>query len=162
MKNVIIFDLDETVIDSRHRTPNNPDGTLNLAAYRERHTAENVAKDTLLALANVVRQAYRDGSYVIILTARIMAEYDYRFLTENGIPYHKIMSRDLCRSEKHANKKDGEYKRDYIIPFLNLRQFATKHVVMFDDSSAVKSALRKHFPVICAHKANRKLNNVSR
>jgi len=161
MKNVIIFDLDETVIDSRHRTPNNPDGTLNLAAYRERHTAENVAKDTLLALASVIRQAYRSGSYVIILTARIMAEYDYRFLTENGIPYHKIMSRDRC-SEKHAAKKDGEYKRDYIIPFLNLQQFAGKYVVMFDDSSAVKTALRKYFPVICAHKANRKLQNVAR
>ena len=33
MKRVVIFDLDETVVDSAHRTPNNPDGTLNLSRY---------------------------------------------------------------------------------------------------------------------------------
>lgn len=156
MRYIAIFDLDETVIDSRHRTPNNPDGTLNLAAYIENHTAENVAKDTLLPLAEVMRAAYADGAYVIVLTARDMKQCDYDYLADNGLKYHKIMSRDQA-SENHYKMKDGDYKARWILPFLNLKQFAKKTVIMFDDAKPVKARLRKHFPVMCAHKINARI-----
>jgi hypothetical protein len=156
MRYIAIFDLDETVIDSRHRTPNNPDGTLNLAAYIERHTAENVAKDTLLPLARVMRAAYNAGAYVIVLTARDMKDCDYAFLRDKGLPYHKIMSRDRA-NEKHYKMSDGDYKARWILPFLNLKQFRNKPVIMFDDAKPVKARLRKHFPVLCAHKANARI-----
>ena len=32
-KRVMIFDLDETLVNSKHRTPNRADGTLDLAGY---------------------------------------------------------------------------------------------------------------------------------
>lgn len=156
MKNIIIFDLDETVIDSRHRTPNNPDGTLNLQAYIENHTPENVARDTLLPLADVMRAAYASGAYVIVLTARDMKECDYAFLRAHNLPYHKIMSRDQA-NEKHYGMKDGDYKARWILPFLNLKQFKGKPVIMFDDAKPVKTRLRKHFPVLCAHKVNARM-----
>lgn len=156
MKNILIFDLDETVINSAHRTPNNPDGTLNLAAYIEKHTPENVAKDTLLPLARVMREAYAKGDYVIVLTARDMQECDYRFLRDHGLRYHKIMSRDQV-SESHYRAKDGEYKRRWIVPFLNLKQFRNAAVTMFEDAAPVKSALRKYFPVLCANKINARI-----
>lgn len=155
-RNIVIFDLDETVIDSRHRTPNNSDGTLNLSAYMEKHTAENVAKDTLLPLAKILRAAYASGSYVIILTARDMKDCDYQYLADNNLPYNKIMSRDKA-SEAHYKLSDGAYKMRWIRNFLNLRQFAKLPVVMFDDAKPVKSALRKLFPVLCAHKLNERL-----
>jgi len=154
---VAIFDLDETVIDSRHRTPNNADGTLNLDAYRANHNAENVAKDTLLPLAKVMQTAQDSGAYVIVLTARDMRQFDYDFLKMHGLAYDKIMSRDTVRSESHYNESDGVYKEKWIRPFLNLKQFASKPVVMFEDAAPVKSALRKYFPVLCAKKLNRKL-----
>jgi len=154
---VVIFDLDGTIINSDHRTPNNSDGTLNLKAYREKHTAENVAKDTLLPLASVMKAAQDSGAYVVILTARDMRQFDYDYLTQHGLMYHKIMSRDNCRSKSHYNSGDGEYKVKWIRPLLNLKQFQNKPVVMFDDASPVKSALRKYFPVLCAKKLNRKL-----
>ena len=40
LKKVVVFDLDGTVIDSAHRTPNLPDGTLDLAGYHKRKTRE--------------------------------------------------------------------------------------------------------------------------
>lgn len=156
-RNLVIFDLDETVINSKHRTPNNPDGTLNLAAYRELHTADNVFKDTLLPMANVMRERYAAGDYIVILTARDMKAYDYAFLDAHNLPYHKIMSRDRCRTKLHYNMRDGEYKFYWIRTFLNLKQFSKLPVIMFDDAGPVKSALRRLFPVICAHKANKKL-----
>ena len=153
MRKVMIFDLDETVINSAHRTPNNPDGTLNLDGYKEKHTPENVAKDTLLPIANIMRNAYNSGAYVIVLTARDMKDCDYQYLADNNLKYHKIMSRDQA-SENHYKMKDGEYKKRWIVPFLNLRQFKNAVIVMFDDAKPVKTALRKHFPVLCAHKIN--------
>ncbi len=159
-KQITIFDLDGTVIDSAHRTPNNPDGTLNLAAYMEKHTPENVMRDTLLPLARLIRAAYENGAYVVILTARDMKPCDYEYLEKHNIRAHKIMSRDRVKSEKHYGANDGEYKAKWIRPFLNLKQFAKCAVVMFEDASPVKTELRKMFPVICANKINRRLENV--
>ena len=158
MGNVIIYDLDETVINSAHRTPNNPDGTLNLPAYIALHSPDNVMKDTLLPLSKVMRDRYNAGDYIIVLTARDMKECDYVFLMAHQLPYHKIMSRDQCKTKRHYSMKDGEYKEYWIKSFLNLRQFKNKHIIMFDDAKPVKSVLRKMFPVICAHKANRKVS----
>lgn len=156
-KQITIFDLDGTVIDSAHRTPNNADGTLNLPAYMAKHTPENVARDTLLPLARVIRSAYNRGAYVIILTARDMKACDYEYLAAHNIPSHKIMSRDKVKSQKHYRASDGEYKAKWIRPFLNLRQFKGAAVVMFEDAPPVKSELRSMFPVMCANKVNRRL-----
>ena len=154
--NVVIFDLDETVIDSRHRTPNNPDGTLNLDEYIRQHTPENVFRDTLLPLADVMRACYARGDYVIVLTARDMKDCDYQYLDDNGLHYHKIMSRDQAKP-RHYAMRDGEYKYRWIRPLLNLKQFQRANIVMFDDAKPVKSKLRKLFPVLCAHKINARL-----
>jgi beta-phosphoglucomutase-like phosphatase (HAD superfamily) len=158
MMRVFIFDLDETVIDSRHRTPNNADGTLNLAAYIERHTPENVARDTLLPLADVMRDLIARGEKVWILTARDMKECDYEFLRNHGLNAAKIMSRDRVRSAKHYKSSDGSYKQKWLAPLRNLRQFAKAHFIMFDDAAPVLSALRK-FGITCinAHKVNARL-----
>ena len=156
-KQIAIFDLDGTVIDSAHRTPNNADGTLNLDAYKARHTPENVAKDTLLPLARLIRAAYESGIYTVILTARDMKACDYEYLAKHGIRAHKVMSRDTVKSKKHYNAGDAEYKAKWIKPLLNLKQFTRCAVVMFEDAPPVKSELRKLFPVMCAKKVNRRL-----
>lgn len=157
MKNIIIFDLDETVINSLHRTPNFPDGTLDLQSYLKNQTFENIQKDTLLPLVRIMRERYLAGDYIIVLTARGMLSWDYDYLADNDIPYHKIMSRDQCRTTRHYKMKDGDYKLFWIKSFLNLRQFKDKPVIMFDDAKPVKSVLRKLFPVLCAHKVNRRI-----
>lgn len=156
-KLTLIFDLDETVINSSHRTPNFPDGTLNLAAYIEKHTPENVAKDTLLPLAKVMQKAIAQGYKVAILTARDMAQCDYDFLAKHGIKSRWIYSRDKCKTKRHYKMSDGLYKTTW---FLKMPKSLTKnHVIMFDDSKVVKNAMRKIGVVcLCAHKINRKLS----
>ena len=148
----MIFDLDETVIDSAHRTPNNPDGTLNLEAYKAKHNRKNVFKDKHLPLAKVMKQAKRDGHFVVILTARDMAKFDYDYLDFHGLESNLILSRDKATKEHYA-LGDGEYKAKWI------ELSGIKDALMFDDSKAVKKVLRKMgIKVICAHKANKRLN----
>lgn len=154
-KAILIFDLDGTVIDSHHRTPLFPDGTLNLAAYIEKHTPENVAKDTLLPLARIMKAAWQAGHEVWVCTARDMHAEDYAFLEKHGLYYHKIFSRDQCKTESHYKMRDGEYKAKWL-NLLNLKQYKDRLVVMFDDAKPVMSKLRSKFPVINAIKANRR------
>lgn len=150
----VVFDLDETVINSKHRTPNNPDGTLNLAGYIENHTPENVAKDTLLPLAREMQRLIKQGYHVAILTARDMHSCDYEYLKQNGIDAGLIMSRDQVAND-HYKMGDGAYKARWLrIMFGDL----SRPMVMFDDAPPVKAALRKMgIPVLCAHKINRRL-----
>jgi len=140
---IYIFDLDETLIDSAHRTPNNPDGTINLPAYIEKHTAENVWRDSLLPLARIFHALKNSGAKIWILTARDMAAFDYEFLQHHGIIADKIMSRDRVKTKNHYFSSDGKYKTRWIQPLLNLKQFAREHFIIFDDAAPVLSAMRK-------------------
>ena len=80
IKNIYIFDLDQTVIDSSHRNPTNSDGTLNFQKYFKLRTRRNIFKDKLLPLANIFKQVNTDENYVIIATARTIDYDDIDFL----------------------------------------------------------------------------------
>lgn len=153
----LIFDLDETVINSSHRTPNNPDGTLNLQGYKMNHTPANVFMDTLLPLAATMKRAIASGYKVAVLTARDMAWFDRDFLKAHGINPKHIYSRDKCRSARHYSMSDGAYKVEWfnkMPPSL----VAGQHVIMFDDSKPVKAAMRAiGVTCLCAHKVNARL-----
>lgn len=151
-KSLILYDLDDTVINSRHRTPNFSDGTLDLKKYMQLHTRENVFKDTLLPLAHIMRKQIRQGYNVGILTARDMKEADYDFLSINGILPRLIMSRDNCKTKEHYFKSDGLYKLEWL---LKLKPESLENAVIFDDSENVKNILRgSGFTVKCPHKIN--------
>ena len=106
-KKIVVFDLDGTVIDSTHRTPNNPDGTLDLQGYYENRTRANIFKDTLLPLAEVMKERYRDGNYhVVVCTAREIDQDDLDFLEYHGLKYHEILERNNCRNNKNFEQAD--------------------------------------------------------
>ena len=48
IRNISIFDLDGTVIDSSHRQATKPDGTLNLEHWFENATPDKIAQDRIL------------------------------------------------------------------------------------------------------------------
>ena len=56
IKNISIFDLDGTIIDSSHRQMVKSDGTLDLAKWFENATAEKIFADKVLPLAQQVRK----------------------------------------------------------------------------------------------------------
>jgi len=138
IKNVSIFDMDGTIIDSSHRQATLPDGTLNLPAWIENATPEKIAQDTVLPLAKQVAKRKQAGDYVLICTARAMSPADFDFLKNHGITVDKIISRPLGN-----NEPDGQLKAKQLKKLFNLKQFKSASKIMFDDAASVRSALRK-------------------
>lgn len=138
IKNISIFDLDGTCVDSSHRQATLADGTLNLAAWFANATPEKIAQDKLLPLAKEISKRKDKGDYVIICTARNMSSADYEFLKKNNMVAHKIISRPVGNMEA-----DGSLKAKQLSSFLSLRQFKRASKVMFDDAQSVRSAIRK-------------------
>ena len=155
-KRITVWDLDETLIDSRHRTPNNPDGTLNLAAYFELKNRQNIFADTLLPLAGVFKSLCRVTNYVAICTARAMNQDDFDYLEHHGINAHMVMCRPLDGSENHI--RDADLKAYKIQRLRNLRQFRNLPVYMWDDAKPVIAKMRE-IGVHCinAHTADARL-----
>ena len=77
-KQIFIFDLDDTVIDSSHRATLKADSLqLDLDAWRRDSTRENIMKDSLLPLANFMRECIATPhAFVWVCTARNMAQAD--------------------------------------------------------------------------------------
>lgn len=155
-KRIVIFDLDATVVDSSHRTPNHPDGTLNLPLYLEWKNRENTLKDTLLPLADFWKSLDRTINYIVVCTARTWADFDQEFLDIHGLTAHKILHRAADGSENHQS--DPSLKRKWLARVRNLRQFQALPAIMFDDASPVISAMRDS-GLVCMNsiKVNEKL-----
>lgn len=156
-KRIVIFDLDETAVDSAHRTPNHPDGTLNLPLYLEMKTRENTLRDGLHPLADFWRGLCRETNYIMVCTARTWKDFDQEFLDMHGLFAHKILHRKADGSENHM--RDPILKRRWISRMLNLKQFQGLPVIMFDDAKPVISEMRK-MGLVClnAVKVNERLD----
>ena len=92
---LFIFDLDHTTIDSSHRCNTLPDGSLDLAAWRENSTPEMVGRDTLLPLGLEWRDLYSRSPdlEIAVITARVMGAADLQYLADNNLRYDYIYSR---------------------------------------------------------------------
>lgn len=141
LKRIAVFDLDETIIDSSHRTPNRPDGTLDLQRYFEMKNRKSIFEDSLLPLAETFKRLDRSENYIVICTARAMNSDDYDFLAHHNLHAHAVMCRPLDGSENHIS--DAQLKARKIQRLRNLKQFRKLPVIMFDDSKPVIAAMRK-------------------
>ena len=156
IKNIVIFDLDQTVIDSSHRNPSNADGTINLEKYFKLKTRTNIFKDKLLPLAKIFKQVKRDGNYVVIATARNMDHDDIDFLKANGLVADKILSR---RWVVENDVPDAQLKARKLQQLFNLKQFQNANKIMFEDSQPVITKMRQMGIVtLNAIKVNKKLS----
>ncbi|MGA1771733.1 MAG: hypothetical protein ACO39T_05625 [Flavobacteriaceae bacterium] len=151
-KNIIIFDLDGTTINSDHRHATLADGTLNLEAWKENCTPEKIFQDQVLPLGHLVSKLGKKA-YTIVCTARNMSDADFEFLMDNGICVDKIISRPFGN-----NEPDAQLKKKQLNSFLSLKQFKHKNKIMFDDADSVRKTLRKiGITVIHPDKVNAKL-----
>jgi len=137
-----IWDLDGTVIDSRHRYSTLENGDIDLPKWISDNTRANIEKDTLLPLAELMRSNYRQGDIVIICTARVLGVWDHVFLADHGIKAHFILSRALG-----DNRGDAEMKKAKLIAlFADLKiPFArwTKNATFYDDNLGVLNMAEK-------------------
>jgi hypothetical protein len=157
IKNIIIFDLDQTVIDSSHRNPNNPDGTLNLEQFFKLRTRKNIFRDKLLPLAKVFKQLKNNDNFIIVATARNIDHNDVEFLKTNGLYADMILSRKWIVED---TVPDAELKARKLISLFNLKQFKNKPKFMFDDASKVITKMRElGIVTLNAIKVNERLKN---
>ena len=131
---LLIFDLDGTAIDSTHRQNTLPDGSLNLAKWKENNTPEKIALDTLLPLGE--QWAGGLNKKIAIITARVLGDADYKFLKDNNLRYDYIYSRKVSDIMPDAAlKRLALYKlaKDMGKSLQWLQKFA----VMYDDNLSV-------------------------
>ena len=155
IKQISIFDLDGTTIDSSHRQVTDSKGNLDLAKWFENSTPSKIFKDKVLPLASQIRRRNKKGDYTIVHTARNMSFADYEFLMENGICPDKIISRP-----KGNMIADGVLKRKQLSSLFNLKPFRKANKVMFDDNKEVKAEVSKiGVQVFNPNKLNERLQN---
>ena len=138
IKQISIFDLDGTTIDSSHRQVTDSKGNLDLAKWFENSTPSKIFADKVLPLSLQIRRRQKKGDYVVVHTARNMSYADYEFLMENGICPNKIISRPIGN-----NTADGVLKRKQLSSLFNLKPFKQARKVMFDDNLEVKKEVSK-------------------
>ena len=150
----MIFDLDGTVVNSEWRTPRKNNGSIDIEKWVGLSTPNNIAKDTLLPLAKVMKKAVASKDFVIVATARIFTDADRKFLSDNSISPNIIIS----RSNNEQNKPDAELKWNKLNRLFNLKQFKNVPKVMFEDNGSVLSKMRENGIVaINSLKVNKRL-----
>ena len=156
IKQISIFDLDGTTIDSSHRQVTDSKGNLDLNKWFENAIPSKIFKDKLLPLATQIRRRNKKGDYTIVHTARNMTFADYEFLMDNGICPDKIISRP-----KGNMVADGVLKRKQLSSLFNLKQFKNSNKVIFDDNKEVRNELKQiGITTINPTKINKRLENV--
>jgi hypothetical protein len=136
----VIFDLDGTVIDSSHRQNTLPDGSLDLARWIENNTYDKIMADSLLPLANQMRNIKAAGHTVIVCTARAFQIADQEFLAANGLEYDAYLSRGAVGD----NRPDGQLKVELLTDYFVSQGFtcaADANAIMFDDNLKVIAAM---------------------
>lgn len=137
MTNTFVFDLDQTVVDSSHRTPLK-DGKVDLVKYISLQTRENIFKDKILPLGILMKKLYKDiDMHIIVCTARKMTQDDYDFLVENDLQYHELFERGNVPQDI-ANLPDEEYKMKC------LKKYRNVNYIFYDDSEDVIKKFRNY------------------
>lgn len=152
----VIFDLDHTVIDSSHRQNTLPDGSLDLAHWLENNTHEKIMGDSLLPMANQMRNIYAAGHTVIICTARTPHPSNHIFLEKHELNHHVFLSRG-----EGDMRGDAQLKIELLEEYFKGEGFTCAreaNAIMFDDNLKVIAAMLE-IGIVCfdAKKQNRRL-----
>jgi hypothetical protein len=135
-----IFDLDHTVIDSSHRQLTRADGSLDLAHWIENCSREKIFRDSLLPLADQMRDLIARGRDVVICTARVMSDADYDFLYANGLYTPWVLSRPMGSRLGDADLKKGllrAFAQRQNVPWARFARTS----IMLDDNESVLAML---------------------
>jgi hydroxymethylpyrimidine pyrophosphatase-like HAD family hydrolase len=131
IKQIHIYDMDGTIVDSSHRFAILPNGKIDLPFWIENCTPEKVAKDSLLPLAEKYKAQLLDPEiYVVIATARVLAASDWKYIIEVlGMP-DKVVSRD----GRNDCRKGADMKIAGLRYLNNLSQFKNAPRHFYEDN----------------------------
>tara|TARA_Y100001951_G_scaffold102959_1_gene110747 strand:- start:1406 stop:1876 length:471 start_codon:yes stop_codon:yes gene_type:complete len=145
--NLVIFDLDETVIDSSHRQKRDANGNLDLQHWLENQTRNKMFRDTLMPLADYWRDCQEQGMEIAVCTSRTARPNDVlSFLAYKGLRVDYYMRR-LPGDERSS----AELKVDLLSRFFKAHNpyFDPKACEFFDDLESVREAVTKTLGVKC-------------
>jgi len=157
----VIFDLDGTVIDSRHRSMINPDGSTNLTHWFENNKPEKIVLDTILPLANTMRMLYALKHHIIVCTARswasspeVKAAHE-QFMLDNNLPHHVVLHRENGNKESDASLKIRLLEEYFSVFGLTIE---TSGATFFEDNlKVIEAMVARRVTCIDANKSNRRL-----
>lgn len=138
----MIFDLDGTVICSKHRRNTLPDGSLDLELWMEHNTPDKIANDSLLPMATAMRALYNIGHTIVICTARTWQDADLQFLHKHSLSHHHLLHR-LMHPEA-MTIGDAQLKIDLLTDFFLEQGYTTiadARAIMWDDNPKVIAAM---------------------
>jgi len=140
---ILLFDLDGTMICSKHRQNTLPDGTLNLEAWIENNTHEKIMLDTLLPLSELWKYAQQKNHTIIVCTARVCSNSDFTFLENNGLFFNYFLSRPAGNNMPDSTLKIALLKKWASENGMTWRNFCAV-TRAYDDSESVLKAYKEH------------------
>jgi hypothetical protein len=136
-----IYDLDDTVIDSRHRQLRGADKIRTLAYWRANNTPARVAQDRPLPLLDTLKAQHRAGHTIVLCTSRIMGPADYAWLWDHGVPFYRCLHRTLADNTTPC----GELKHSLLLGLCDSLgwtwEWLCQNAAMLDDSQDVQKTL---------------------
>jgi len=141
-----LFDLDDTIINSKHRSKFDKEGNLDVKHWNQNSTLANIKKDHLIFnMTNVLKYfQQRKDCWNVAITSRELEDNDFIFFKT-----HDIMFNDtLHRGSSHL---DTEYKNRF-----KLKDYELKNVLLtnyiagynlgfaFDDKPVNLDVFSKH------------------
>lgn len=144
IKRVSIYDMDGTIVDSSHRYRTIVDDNgerIDLDYWRENEY--RALDDKLLPMAGQYRQDLNDPEcYVIIATARVMNEPDYKFMREIlGEPDY------LISRPKGSDISGKLLKINGLAKFFNLVNFKDAEFTFYEDNIQYLKAVCDRFNI---------------
>ena len=145
LKQIAIYDMDGTIVDSSHRyrTVTDPDGKVRIDLQYWRENEYRAMDDGLLPLAKQYMADIADPDvYVIIATARIIRGPDMQFIREIlGMPNY-IISRG-----ENDNRSGATLKINGLTKFFNLLNFKNVPAVFYEDNIQYLKAVCDRFNI---------------
>ena len=133
-----IFDLDGTIICSKHRQKLKPNGDLDLDDWIANSARyHKVMADRLLPLSRLWR-AIQTHTPPAICTSRVITHLEEDYLLKYGLLYSSFMHRD-----RTDYTSDAEYKVKHIRAHLDKTGWEAEATTLYDDHAGVRAAVKK-------------------
>lgn len=150
----MVFDLDGTVVCSKHRYTALDSGGIDLPAWIRDNSRENCKLDGLLPALRTLRNDYKAGCHIVICTARVLSEWDYEFFMENDIPYHTMLSRPLGMTAEDADFKEFHLRMFAYNEGISWAKFC-ETALFYEDANCVLDRMEKiGIPTVNANEWN--------
>ena len=145
-----IYDLDETVINSKHRYKNLPCGSIDLDYWIANSTPEKIAKDSLLPLAAQYKKDIAcPQTVVVVATARQCMNHDYLYVAKHlGAPNHFI------------SRRAGDKRSDSLLKVLGIQRLLDSKG--WHRSEEHTSELQSHSDLVCRLLLEKKKNKIKK